>query len=69
MAGKSTAQVCKDLGAPYWRVYDLIRRGLLPEPARVGGTGAYAWMPEDVERARVALLAMRHGRRPEARPA
>ena len=49
-----TPAVARQLSVPYWRVIGLIRWGAIDPPAK-DSSGDYAWLPEDVERARRAL--------------
>lgn len=62
----TTAEVARRLGVPYGTLYEVIRRRLIPQPANRPvwrSLKAYAWEPEDVERARVALSSRRSYRR------
>ncbi|HWG43596.1 MAG TPA: hypothetical protein VN688_12485 [Gemmataceae bacterium] len=63
MAGKSTLQLSREVGVNYAMLYSLIRDNLVPEPLRLGGRGAYVWMPEDVERVRQVLATKKAARR------
>jgi len=53
-----TTSVARQLGVPYWRLFDLLRSGLLTPPEK-DTSGDYVWTDADIERARAALEARR----------
>jgi hypothetical protein len=64
MSYLKTTFAARQLGIPYWRLFDLIRSGLIPAPEK-DSSGDYIWTADDVERARDAL-ATRQRRKEEA---
>jgi DNA-binding transcriptional MerR regulator len=49
-----TPAAARRLGVTYHRLMGLIRFGKIPAPQK-DESGDYLWLPEDIERARVAL--------------
>jgi predicted DNA-binding transcriptional regulator AlpA len=51
----STPQAAKRLGLTFWSLYNLVYRGHLEEPVKIGN--CWAWYPADLRRAKKALRA------------
>jgi hypothetical protein len=58
MSFLKTRSVCERLNVPYYVLFNLLRNGRLAPPAK-DASGDYCWSEEDVERARLALVARR----------
>lgn len=52
---KKSTRVARELGQPYYRLYALIRDGRIPAPS-VDDSGDYCWSPQDIARAKKALV-------------
>jgi hypothetical protein len=57
-----TSAVARQLGIPYYVLFDLIRHGRM-EPPEKDSSGDYVWTAADVERARQAMSLRRANRR------
>jgi hypothetical protein len=65
MSYVGTRTAARQLDAPIYLLYDLLRRDRLTPPAKTEG-GDYLWSPEDIERARQALSQRRRRRQETA---
>ncbi len=52
-----TTAAARLLGVPYWRLFALVRDGLVTPPK--DSSGDYVWTDSDIERAREALARRR----------
>ena len=60
---RKTVEVVRELGQPYYKVFGLIRYGLIRHPSK-DASGDLLWTQADIEAARKALAARRK-RRPK----
>jgi hypothetical protein len=56
----TTREAARQLGVTYTQLHYLINTNRMPAP-RKNVSGGYEWLPEDIERARVALANWRKG--------
>jgi predicted site-specific integrase-resolvase len=55
----STVEVAKLLGVSRQTIYNWLKEGKIPEPARHPSTFYPQWRPEDVDRIRLILMEQR----------